>query len=114
MQHPAADRIVHVFMDPRHNNGSDVAPAIITRVWNDTCVNLRILGDSNEIPPWRTSQMLYAGPDEARKAHDEAWAHIPAEQRPEHPVGAFWPPHVGEQPGEPTRGPLDEPEASLD
>jgi hypothetical protein len=43
---PTVGRIVHVLVDPKANNGSDVAPAIITRVWNDSGVNLRVLRDN--------------------------------------------------------------------
>ena len=39
MPKPAVGRIVHVTVDPKVNNGADVAAAIITRVWSDTCVN---------------------------------------------------------------------------
>lgn len=45
-QQPSIGRIVHVPMDPATNNGADVAPAVITRVWNDTCVNVQILADA--------------------------------------------------------------------
>lgn len=51
---PTIGRIVHVPADPAKNNGASVAPAIITRVWSDTCVNLRVLLDSPETE-WRTS-----------------------------------------------------------
>ena len=34
---PTVGRIVHVLVDPKQNNGSDVAAAVITRVWSDTC-----------------------------------------------------------------------------
>lgn len=51
---PSIGRIVHVPMDPAQNNGADVAPAVITRVWNDVCINVQILAD---VPgnAWRSS-----------------------------------------------------------
>jgi len=36
---PSIGRIVHFYTDDRHE------PAIITRVWSDTCVNLKVLPD---------------------------------------------------------------------
>lgn len=46
-QKPTVGRIVHYVPggnDPPHN-GAEVLPAIITRVWSDTCVNLRVFND---------------------------------------------------------------------
>lgn len=51
---PSIGRIVLVPMDPAMNNGAKVAPAIITRVWSDTTINVRILADSENLL-WRTS-----------------------------------------------------------
>ncbi|MFJ2477127.1 hypothetical protein ACIOWI_29835 [Streptomyces sp. NPDC087659] len=56
-QQPSIGRIVHVPMDPATNNGADVAPAVITRVWSETCVNVRVLSDGHAIE-WRTSVMF--------------------------------------------------------
>ncbi|MER5601526.1 hypothetical protein [Streptomyces sp. NPDC002265] len=59
MQKPSVGRIVHVPMDPATNNGADAAPAVITRVWNDTTVNVRILADAAPAKSdWRTSLVL--------------------------------------------------------
>lgn len=56
---PSLGRIVHVPMDPATNNGADVAPAVITRVWNDTTVNVRLLADAAPCATdWRTSLVL--------------------------------------------------------
>jgi len=55
---PSIGRIVLVPMDPSLNNGADVAPAVICRVWNDTTVNVRVLGDGPGTE-WRTS-LTYA------------------------------------------------------
>jgi hypothetical protein len=90
---PTVGCIVHVLVDPRHNNGSDVAPAVITRVWSDTCVNLRILYDGPTVPPegrqdWNTSWTLYP----SREALEAHYASLPEQlgySAP--PAGAFWP-----------------------
>ena len=64
-QKPSVGRVVHYVprdADPPHNN-AEVLPAIITRVWSDTCVNLRVLND--EIYDfWVTSATQGAGPRE--------------------------------------------------
>lgn len=56
-QKPSIGRIVLVPMNPRDNNGASVAPAIITRVWNDTTINVRVLADAHGdvTHDWRTS-----------------------------------------------------------
>ncbi|MFI6279663.1 hypothetical protein [Streptomyces sp. NPDC050988] len=51
---PDVGDVVLVPMDPVLNNGAAVAPALVTRVWNPTTVNVRILADSEAIE-WRTS-----------------------------------------------------------
>ncbi|MEU0039096.1 hypothetical protein [Streptomyces sp. NPDC006333] len=56
---PSVGRIVRVPMNPTTNNGASEAPAIITRVWNDTTVNVRILADAAPSKDdWRTSLVL--------------------------------------------------------
>lgn len=62
---PSVGRIVRVPMDPTTNNGADEAPAVITRVWNDTTVNVRILADAApKAEDWRTSLVLVESFDE--------------------------------------------------
>lgn len=101
MQKPSAGRVVHVLVDPKVNNGSDVAPAEITRVWSDTCVNLRITYDGPSVPPegrqdWMTSMSLH----ESREALEEHRAQRQAELDAISPGqavamhGAFWPPRA--------------------
>ena len=80
MQKPSIVRMVIVPMDPNRNNGADEAPAIITRVWSDTYINVKVLSDSNDAPEWRTSVTLL-------------------EEKPERIIGdgrgmAWWPPRV--------------------
>lgn len=70
MQTASIGHIVHVLLDPAQNNGSDVAPALIARIWgepyflaplNDVerqTVNVRVLGDSAETL-WLTSIALF-------------------------------------------------------
>lgn len=97
---PSVGRIVHVTVDPKVNNGSDIAPAIITRVWSDTCVNLRVLYDGPAVPPegthrqdWLTSWSVH----ESREALEEHRAARQAELPEGQTValhGAFWPPRT--------------------
>lgn len=74
---PSIGQIVVVPMDPVMNNGADEAPAMITRVWSDEMVNVRILGEQSLHVEWRTSVRLLAEKPEV-PGHD-----------------AWWPPRVG-------------------
>lgn len=72
---PSLGRIVHVLVDPAINNGADVAPAVITRVWGDSMVNVKVLLDAAG-EQWQTSVNLYT-------------------ERPDNPEltrAAWWPP----------------------
>ncbi len=62
---PSIGRIVIAFVDPLRNNGSDVCPAVITRVWSDTMVNVRTLNDSENLE-WKTSITLFENEGQAR------------------------------------------------
>jgi hypothetical protein len=97
MQKPAIGLTVHVLVDPKRNNGSDTAPATITRVWSDTCVNLRVTRDNHPGPEeWLTSISLY----ESREALEAGAAERQAALDATSPglivqvLGAFWPPRV--------------------
>lgn len=76
---PSVGRIVLAIVPQETNNGSSVAPAIITRAWSDDRVNIRVLHDSENLT-WMTSVKLCRDEGEAR----------------EEPYGyaAFWPPRV--------------------
>jgi hypothetical protein len=52
---PDVGDVVLVPMGRDSNNGATVAPAVITRVWSPTTVNVRVLADSDAAPAWRTS-----------------------------------------------------------
>ena len=65
------------------SNGSDVAPAIVTRVWNEHpeggwVVNMRALCDSENLL-WLTSVRLFDTEEQAREYGQNS---------------AFWPPRV--------------------
>lgn len=101
MQKPTVGRIVHVLTDPGTNNGSDVAPAMITRVWSDTCVNLRLIRDGYPAAEeWLTSWSLYESREvieaqaAATQASVDAAAAPGAEPVKVRPFGAFWPPRT--------------------
>lgn len=86
MTTPAPGRIVlfplHLAQDLAASNGAEVVPAIITRAWSATMVNVMVFLDG-PMPVWRTSVPLYAGPDE--------YAEAKAAGRP---LGCYWPPRV--------------------
>jgi len=99
MQKATIGRVVHVLVDPSKNNGSDVAPAIVTREWGKPyehadglgerqTINVRVLCDGPSTL-WCTSIQLF---DERPDAEALAAAH------PHQPTGyeaiAFWPPRV--------------------
>lgn len=62
---PSVGRIVHYhFPDNAQsaaNNGQAIAPAIITAVWSDSCVNLKVLHDE-QFNTWKTAVMKGTGP----------------------------------------------------
>ncbi|WP_326829693.1 hypothetical protein OIE13_06025 [Streptosporangium sp. NBC_01810] len=88
MQKPSIGRIVHVIVDPAKNNGTDIAPAIITRVWSETpdswCVNYKIFYDGEAAPGYTTSAYLFENEEAARTSAEPA---IPGSR-------AFWPARV--------------------
>jgi hypothetical protein len=81
MQTPSVGRIVHVRVDPATNNGSDVAPGIITRVWSDTLVNVRIFPDSGPETYVKTSMTLAPSREAATELAENR--HV-----------CWWPPYV--------------------
>lgn len=87
-QKPSVGRIVIVPVDAINlpSNGSDVAPAIITRVWSDTMVNLQVFLDAGSVVA-KTSARLY---DDA----EAAAAGAPSAERPYAELRCYWPPRV--------------------
>lgn len=64
---PSLGRIVITKVDPADNNGADVCPAVITRVWGERpdgawTVNVRTLHDGAAVG-WKTSIALYDSED---------------------------------------------------
>lgn len=99
---PTVGRIVLVLVDPATNSGSEIAPAIITRVWsgNDerATVNYRILGDHHPAEDaWKTSALLCANEQAARAAMTYAFQQAVSEGYTPEANGrtgmfAYWPP----------------------
>jgi hypothetical protein len=58
--------MVIALVDPVSNNGSDLSPAVITRVWNDTLVNVKTIHDGSASEQWLTSVSLFDTEEEAR------------------------------------------------
>lgn len=85
-QKPSIGRIIIVPAVPAENNGATLAPAVITRVWNDTTVNVRVLLDGDETQ-WRTSITLFQTPEEMWDTHTSQQADTP-------PHAGYWPPRV--------------------
>lgn len=88
VQKPSIGRIVFAIVDPTRNNGSEIAPAVITRVWEETdegawIVNYKILYDGEAAPGYATSARLYNDERAARAASG-----------PLAGVSSYWPPKV--------------------
>jgi hypothetical protein len=90
-QTPSLGQTVLVTVHPTTNNGTDTAPAVITRVWSEVLVNVAVQLDGHNGTQAKTSVALY--PD--RDALDAAKAKRDAEV----PTGAeyvftaaYWPP----------------------
>lgn len=84
MQKPAKCRMVLVAVPPEMNNGDDDAPAVITRVWSDEMINVRVFLDQMAMPLSMTSVKLCATAEEAGQVR---------EANPAAAV-AWWPPRV--------------------
>ncbi|MET9088129.1 hypothetical protein ABZX77_40670 [Streptomyces sp. NPDC004237] len=69
---PRIGQVVLVPANPAVNNGADVAPAIITRVWSAQVINVRVLLDSDAIQ-WRTSVKYVDGLDGVEHPHAWTW-----------------------------------------
>lgn len=70
---PSIGHIVIVPADSNFNNGATEAPAIVTRVWSDEMINVKVLGDNGgTAADWRTSVKLHDEKPETPK-HDAWW-----------------------------------------
>lgn len=93
MQTPSIARAIIALVDPATNNGEDVAPATITRVWSPSgtedrprwTINYRVTGDNADVPKWVTSGYLYDNEADARAAHPDDGGRG---------IAAFWPARV--------------------
>lgn len=67
---PSLGRILIVPVVPQRTSDAVEAPAIVTRVWSDTLVNVRVLADNNEVAELRTSVTIV---DEPSLGHVAWW-----------------------------------------
>jgi hypothetical protein len=72
MPKPTVGRNVLVLGGPAVFNGTDVAPAVITRVWSEEMVNVTVFPDSSQGVCSCTSVRLYRDEATARSARDSA------------------------------------------
>lgn len=86
MQKPSPARIVLAVGAKAQSNGTDTAPAIITRVWSEKddvwLVNATVLPDATD-PVVATSVYLYADEEAARGSLQN-----------EYTTALYWPPRV--------------------
>ncbi|MFJ9887176.1 hypothetical protein ACIQRW_15080 [Streptomyces sp. NPDC091287] len=80
-QTPSLGLVVLVLVNPITNNGSDSAPATVTRVWEQHqdgswLVNLKANLDAPTSSKWFTSVRLFDTEDQAQ-AHDSEAAYWP-------------------------------------
>lgn len=94
---PAIGLTVLVLVDPATNNGSDEAAGVITRVFSDTVINVRVLLDGPDVP-WKTSLSLHDDREAVDAAKAQREAELADRGGPHTPIvmhAAFWPPRVG-------------------
>lgn len=88
MQKPSVGRIVLVPADAIGvpANGASEVPAIITRVWSDTMVNLQVFVDTGAVVA-KTSAKLYDTAEDAAAGASSA-------ERAYAELRCYWPPRV--------------------
>jgi hypothetical protein len=85
---PTVGQIVHALIPPNGNNNTPLAPAVITRVFSDNVINVRVFSDGSAGTPLFTSITLFED-----QAAAEAW--VTEQTRSEwRPVAAFWMPEA--------------------
>lgn len=84
-------RMVLVTVDPRSNNGSGEAVAVIVRAWSDECVNVRVLRDGPDVA-WLTSVPLFQTREDLEVARAKWAEQVGADPATYH--AAYWPPRV--------------------
>jgi hypothetical protein len=63
---PSVGCIVMCGVNAAGNNGTDVAPAVITRVWSNEMVNVKVFNDGLACE-WKTSVHLFDVEEQARE-----------------------------------------------
>lgn len=76
MTTPSPARTVLAVGAAARSNGTDIAPAVITRVWSQRedgvwLVNATLLPDATSLITWVTSVYLYASEEQARAANGD-------------------------------------------
>jgi len=93
-QQPSVGRVVLAGGVPATgNNGSDVAPAVITRAWSGGLVNVRVLCDSHDVL-WWTSVPLFDTVEQFSAAQSEWAQQMGAAAAGNQFHGVYWPPRV--------------------
>jgi hypothetical protein len=72
MRKPHLGDVVLTLVDSAQNDGSSIAPAMITRVWSDEMVNLRVILDAFTMPLSMMSVRLVDTQGEPRPAPQAA------------------------------------------
>lgn len=93
-QQPSVGRIVVAGGVPvTDNNGTDIAPAVITRVWQGNHVNVRVLLDGNATL-WWTSVPLFDSVEAFSAAQSEWAQQMGAAAAGAQFHGVYWPTRV--------------------
>lgn len=92
LQKPSLGRIVIAAVSAGDNNGATGAPAVITRVWSDAMVNIRVLNDGPAIE-WKTSVTLYDTAEDLAAAKAQRDEQTPSLAQCQF-HGAYWPARV--------------------
>lgn len=74
MSTPHIGQMVVCVMDQGHSNNHNDQPAVITKVWSEGCVNIKVFPDCGDIFDATSIRYLTNGPEPESRLGYDCWA----------------------------------------